>query len=118
MEPKPTEKHYCRECGHEMDWSWSQGTGGSPGAWVVICRNVALDPAPETCLMAGEPFRHDNHTQERFAVRRAVRLIHRAHAGIISYDKAVDEWIAEAVRRGIVPENWQEAGTLAFSATV
>jgi len=114
MDPKPTEKHYCRECGHEMEWTWSENMWTHEGAWLVICCDVVRwvhgQPPAKSCLMAGEPFRHDRHTQEEFARRRAVRLIRRAHQGIIDNSKPAEEWIAEAVRRGIVPEDWRDAG--------
>lgn len=107
--PQPPETHVCRECGQAMAWIWSQGTWDD-GCWLVVCRNVSTEPGrhEDSCPMAGEPFYPEAYTAERFARRRAVRVIYRARTGIIyrNPEATVDQWIAEAVDRGILPADW------------
>jgi hypothetical protein len=99
---------YCKECGALMRWQWSEGTW-TPGAWVVVCRNGGTLGNQDGCLLSGRPFGPD-YTGEDYARARAVLLIYRAQQGIIyrNPDGTVNEWITEAVNRGILPANWAE----------
>lgn len=108
----PSETVFCRECGQPMEYLWSQGTWDE-GCWVIVCRNVArggLIPAPR-CLMAGEPFAPDGYTPAHFARRRALHVVRHAGAGIVYRhpDGTAEQWIAEAVARGILPADWATA---------
>lgn len=100
----------CLECGKPMKWKWSQGSY-SPGAWVISCGNAGHFAKNDGCYMFGASMRPDTYEQE-FAQHRAMRVIHRAGAGIIynNQEGTVEQWIAEAEQRGILPANWREWG--------
>lgn len=101
----------CKECGKPMQYIWSQGTWGT-GAWVISCPYAGKFSMPGSgCFMYGATFKPATYEQD-FARYRALRVIHRAQQGIIynNPEGTLDQWIDEAVKRGIVPENWAEWG--------
>ena len=103
----------CKECGQPMEWRWSQGSWDQ-GKWVIICRNSGSLGASNGCLLCGRPFSPDEYDGQ-FAVGRAMTIIRHAQAGIFyrNPEGTIDEWIHEAIERGILPVNWQQWGEVA-----